>query len=302
MTFPQKCPLCFSKQTKPTIVSSKIYGDKTKKRVFFLCKKCDVRYLFPQLSSKEEKLFYKKEFEFFMNKRSGQSSGWLKAENHIKQNKETFKRRLKYIEPYVSSFDNILEVGCSSGFMLYPFLKKGHDCIGVEPSGVFSDFVKKRGIKIYESLKKLIYEKKKKFDLIFHFFVLEHASNPIKFLKDQLLVLKKGGKIIFEVPNVADPLHTVYKIPAFENFYWSIAHHWYFSEKSLKFLLEKIGKPYKIILDQRYDLSNHMIWARDGKPGGMGRFKKMLGSNVELNYKKSLIKSRLCDTLIGIIG
>ena len=45
-----------------------------------------------------------------------------------------------------------------------------------------------------------------------------------------------------------------------------------------------------------------MIWARDGKPGGMGHFKKMLGSNVELNYKKSLIKSRLCDTLIGIIG
>ena len=186
--------------------------------------------------------------------------------------------------------------------MLYPFLKKGHDCIGIEPSGVFGDYVKKRGIKVYDSLKKLIYKKKKKFNLIFHFFVLEHISDPIKFLKDQLLVLKKGGKIIFEIPNVAEPLHSLYKIPAFENFYWSIAHHWYFSEKSLKFLLSKIGKPYKIILDQRYDLSNHMIWARDGKPGGMGYFKKILGSDVESNYKKSLIKSRTCDTLIGIIG
>ena len=302
MKFPQKCPLCFFEQQNPTKVASKIYGDKTKKRVFFLCKNCDVRYLFPKLNSKEEKLFYQKEFESFMNDRDGKSSGWLKAGKHVKQNRATFKRRLEYIKPYLSASASILEIGCSSGFMLYPFLKKGHDCIGIEPSGVFGDYVKKRGIKVYDSLKKLIYKKKKKFNLIFHFFVLEHISDPIKFLKDQLLILKKGGKIIFEIPNVAEPLHSLYKIPAFENFYWSIAHHWYFSEKSLKFLLSKIGKPYKIILDQRYDLSNHMIWARDGKPGGMGYFKKILGSDVESNYKKSLIKSRTCDTLIGIIG
>jgi len=302
MKFPKKCPLCFYKQKKPKIVSSKIYGDSKRKRAFFLCKNCDVRYLYPQLNPREEKLFYKKEFESFMNKRSGQSSGWLKAEKHIKQNAETFRRRIKYIKPCLSRSDSILEVGCSSGFMLYPFFKKGHDCMGIEPSGVFSNFVKKKGIRIYDSLKKLNYKEKKKFNLIFHFFVLEHVSNPIKFLQEQLAVLKQGGKIIFEIPNVADPLHTLYKIPAFENFYWSIAHHWYFSEKSLKFILKKIGKPYKIILDQRYDLSNHIVWSRDGKPGGMGRFKKILGSGIESSYKKLLIKSGTCDTLVGIIG
>ena len=302
MKYPQKCPLCFCKQIKPKKIASKIYGDRTKRRAFFLCSNCDVRYLFPKLSAREEKLFYKKEFESFMDKRSGSSSGWLKAEEHVKQNKQTFKRRLKYLKPHLSTHKNILEVGCSSGFMLYPFLRKGNECIGVEPSGIFSNYVRKKGIKVYNSLKNLISEEKRKFDLIFHFFVLEHTSNPIQFLKDQLLVLQKKGKIIFEIPNVADPLHSVYKIPAFENFYWSIAHHWYFSEKSLKFLLKKVGRPYKIILDQRYDLSNHMIWARDGKPGGMGYFKKILGKDIESNYKKSLIKSGACDTLIGIIG
>ena len=146
MKFPQKCPLCFFRQKKPIKVASRIYGDKTKKRAFFLCHNCDVRYLYPKLSVKEEKLFYKKEFESFMDKRSGRSSGWLKAEEHVKQNKQTFRLRLKYIKPYLSAHDNILEVGCSSGFMLYPFFKKGNNCIGVEPSGVFSDYIKKRGI------------------------------------------------------------------------------------------------------------------------------------------------------------
>src|SRR5256885_6140442 len=46
--------------------------------------------------------------------------------------------------------------------------------------------------------------------------------------------LKPGGKIVFEVPNVADPLCSVYDIPAFERFYWSIAHPWYLDRKSTR--------------------------------------------------------------------
>ena len=54
--------------------------------------------------------------------------------------------------------------------------------------------------------------------------------------------------------------------------------------------------------DQRYDLSNHMIWARDGKPGGMNFFTEELGTEIESNYKQSLIKSGKCDTLIAVIS
>ena len=117
----------------------------------------------------------------------------------------------------------------------------------------------------------------------------------------QLSLLKKGGKIIIEIPNVADPLYSIYDIPAFERFYWSIAHPWYFSEISLKFLLDQLGHEYEILLDQRYDLSNHLIWARDGKPGGMGRFTDKLGSELEESYKRALIQNRHCDTLIAVI-
>jgi 2-polyprenyl-3-methyl-5-hydroxy-6-metoxy-1,4-benzoquinol methylase len=76
-----------------------------------------------------------------------------------------------------------------------------------------------------------------KFDVIMHFFVLEHISDPLNFLKLQIELLKPGGKIIFEIPNAADVIYSVYDIPAFERFYWSIAHPWYFSEKSLTYLL-----------------------------------------------------------------
>jgi hypothetical protein len=44
-----------------------------------------------------------------------------------------------------------------------------------------------------------------------------------------------------------------------------------------------------------------MVWARDGRPGGMGRFTDSLGEELEEAYKQGLIKTGKCDTLIGII-
>ena len=141
-----------------------------------------------------------------------------------------------------------------------------------------------------------------RFDVILHFFVLEHIADPVAFLEAQLALLKPGGKIIFEIPNAADPLYSVYDIPAFERFYWSVAHPWYFSEPSLHYLLNQLGRPYEILRDQRYDLSNHMVWARDGRPGGMGRFTKALGEEFEESYKQALIRIGKCDTLVGVIS
>ena len=299
----KNCPLCKAKQKNIVRVANNVYGDKSKKRAFYLCDKCDVRYLYPRLTQKEEKKFYKQEFEKFMSKRSGVASGWLNVHKHIKQNKETFVRRFKFIKPFLKLNSKILEVGCSSGFMLFPLIKKKHNCVGVEPSGVFSKFLKNQKLEIYKQLSDLKKKCKiKKFDLIMHFFVLEHISDPLKFLDELSELLNEGGKIIFEIPNVADPLHTIYKSEAFENFYWSVAHHWYFSSKSLAFVLKQLKQPYKIKLDQRYDLSNHLVWSKDGKPGGVGKYSKYFGKKLDNDYKNFLIKSGYCDTLIGIVG
>jgi len=304
MALPKKCPLCNSGLSNQSVVTHHVFGqEKERDHSFFHCNACDVYYQYPRLAPREESQFYAKEFEKFMETRAGKSGGWQKAKDHINVNEETFQRRIKYLEPYLKKKIHILEIGCSSGFMLYPLDKKGHHCVGVEPSGVFSDFIKKNNLSVYKSVDHLTEElPEQKFDLIMHFFVLEHISEPLEFLSKQLNLLKPNGKIIFEIPNVADPLYSVYDIPAFERFYWSLAHPWYFSKKSLKFLLNKLGQPYEIQLDQRYDLSNHMTWAKDGRPGGMGKFSELLGNELEENYKRNLIKIGKCDTLIGIIS
>ena len=45
-----------------------------------------------------------------------------------------------------------------------------------------------------------------------------------------------------------------------------------------------------------------MNWARDGVPGGLGRFTELLSIELENDYKKALIYIGKCDTLVGIIS
>ncbi len=298
---PKKCNLCNKKLKKILIVAKRIFGDRSNKRKFYHCLNCDIRFMYPPLSHREETKFYKKEFEKFMSKRSGSKGNWLKPIDHLKSNKETFERRFDYLKSLIKKKNSILEIGCSSGFMLKNLKKKGfNSCYGIEPSGVFSKFLKKQKIDTFKNFEE-IKNNKQKFDIIMHFFVLEHIQKPLNFLNDQLNHLNKNGKIIFEIPNVADPLHSIFKIKEFEEFYWSIAHPWYFSEKSLRYLIKNLKKKFKIKFFQRYDLSNHFFWAIKRKPGGMHYFNNIWGKEIEDVYKKKLVEKKICDTLVGVI-
>lgn len=302
MALPDKCPLCSASRELQSVVTPHVYGCGGGGRAFFHCNVCDVRYQYPGLTPEEEARFYATEFEKYMAGRTGNKGGWDKAEDHIRVNETNRLRRMKYLEPRLGKGTTILEVGCSSGFMLFPLANIGYDCVGIEPSGVFGAYVKGHGLPVYKSLDQLQrQDPERRFDIIMHFFVLEHIAQPKEFLESQFALLRQGGQIIFEIPSADDPLYSVYDIPDFERFYWSIAHPWYFNQESLNYLLHRIGRPYEIIRDQRYDLSNHIVWARDGHPGGMGRFTEALGNDIEESYKQALIRVGKCDTLIGIL-
>lgn len=302
MPIPSQCPLCQSSSEKQNVVTRHVYGGRPE-HSFFHCAHCDVNYLFPKLSAKEEKEFYIAEFSKLMASRAGNQAGWDEPEKHVENNAWMYKRRMKYLEKLLPKKGKILEIGCSSAFMLYPLVEKGYQCVGVEPSGVFGKFVRSKGLDCYENFDDLISSSKHNdgFDLIMHAYVMEHVSEPEQFIAEQLALLKPGGSLVIEIPNAADALLTVYDLPAFERFYWHIAHHWYFTQGSLAYLLKKIAMPYDIFFDQRYDLSNHIVWARDGKAGGMKRFTKHWGDKIENQYKQALINSGCCDTLIGVI-
>lgn len=294
------CRLCGAGTTQQSIRAQFVYGGQDFHK-FWNCAACDAVYLYPAPSEEEEERFYRQEFEKFMCDRSGEDRDWSNAKAHIQTNQDQVNRRWPFLAPYVKAGMALLELGCSSGFMLNRFREEGLKCVGIELSGGFLEFLHANGHEAYQTIQELESRGKRHFDLIVHFFVLEHIRHPFKFFEESLGLLKPGGKIIAEVPCVNDPLTSLYHIPAFEQFYWSVAHHFYYRPKSLKYLMDKLGVTYEMVADQRYDLSNHITWMTEGKPGGQGRYSHVFSNDLIEKYKSDLKAKWICDTIFLIV-
>lgn len=295
------CRLCKTSTHSQVIKSKFVYGGKSNHK-FIECSNCNAIYLSPCLSLEEENYFYKKEFEKFMSSRAGNDYDWTNAQKHIDSNQDNVTRRWKFLSDFAKPKMKLLEIGCSTGFMLDFFKKNGLDVMGIELSDEFVPFLKNRGYEIFLSLEDLIdLNPGLKFDIITHYFVFEHIRNPFDFLEKSYQLLNKGGWIIMEVPSATDALTSLYNIPAFEKFYWSIAHHFYYTPKSITYILNELGYSFKILPEQRYDLSNHIKWMTEGKPGGQGLYKNIFSEELCQTYMNDLKSSWNCDTMFVYI-
>lgn len=288
------CRICNADKDLQSIRAPFVFGG-SQEHNFWSCNKCDAIYLYPVPSPEDEKKFYLQEFEKFMSSRVGDHRDWSNAEKHKITNQDQVKRRLPFFKGYLKQSHDLLEIGCSSGFMLDAFKEQGMKCIGVEPSGEFMDFLIQSGHDVVQDLSEI--QKNKKFDIITHFFVLEHIRDPFEFLTESYSLLKENGVIICEVPCANDPLTSLYNIEAFEKFYWSIAHHYYYTPKSISYVLDKLNFDYKLVPEQRYDISNHMTWMMDGQPGGQNKFDNEFGLELVQSYRQQLINTWRCDTM-----
>jgi len=294
------CRLCGS-EAGQRVRGEHVFGGSPEHR-FWECAACAAIYLHPVPSEADEARFYALEFEKFMASRSGGDRDWTAAERHIETNRDQVRRRWRVLAPFVRPGAKVLEIGCSTGFMLDAFREAGMGASGVEPSGAFLDFLRGRGHDAFGDMDELRAAwPGERWDLITHFFVFEHVRDPWAFISGQIELLAPGGAIVFEVPCALDALTSLYRIPAFEHFYWSIAHHYYYVPRSVRFVMEQLPVTCEIIPEQRYDLSNHLTWLMEGRPGGQGRFLGPVSPTTHDAYRDDLVRSGFFDSMFVIV-
>ena len=222
----------------------------------------------------------------------------LNSKNFNFESNIDLKRRLKEnIHHYYGK--NVIEFGCGNGDFLYsikPFTKK---IVGIELQKDFLKNLDNNNIECHDSL---IKTKNNFFDVCFTFHVLEHLPDPIFILKTIKKKLKRGGKIIIEVPHANDFLLTLGFNENFKQFTLWSQHLILHTRESLKKILILAGFKEIIIKGiQRYPLSNHLNWFVNGLPEGHTS-KFSIIDNVMLNeeYSKTLSKIDSNDTLIAI--
>lgn len=190
------------------------------------CETCDIFYVDDQTDQEEITSYYEAcdDTVYFSEQRARE---------------RTFNSYLNSIEEKVKRKGRLLDIGTNTGLFLKIARSRGWEVFGVEPSKSSVSFAKKN----YQlDLVKSDYKKplfpESSFDVICMWDVIEHFNDPIKELEKVYYHLKPGGTFVFSTVN---PTSFLAKIMG-TNWPWYMEmHRIFFSEKSAKFYLEKVG-------------------------------------------------------------
>lgn len=221
----------------------------------FYCKDCDLGILEEPVPDPEK--YYAEEY-----RKTHRNDPCEETPEQIYENTKNFQQiRVNRVNFFAKQPGDLLEIGCSAGQFLSQINR--HRLFGVEYDEGCRNFVKERfELQVFD-----LFPAWETYDYVAMFQVLEHIQDPISYLKDIFKVMKPGGLLFVEVPNINDHLRA---IPAYNKFYFHEAHNWYFSEKSLQNLAEKSGFSIKYLeFIQDYGIKNYYHWLFKGTPIGI---------------------------------
>jgi len=202
------------------------------------------------------------------------------------------RRLTNYLQPTAS----ILDVGAGVGTFLAAIAGRVGAATGVEPDERSRVYIgDELGLPAVATLSEL--ERGSEFDLITLFHVLEHVLDPASFLRELAALLRPGGALVIEVPNIDDALVSVYRSAVYRAFYFQKAHLYYFSATTLARASAEAGLSGKVSFVQRYGLRNHLHWLASGQPGGDALYSDVVSESADAAYRDSLVRSGRADTL-----
>jgi 2-polyprenyl-3-methyl-5-hydroxy-6-metoxy-1,4-benzoquinol methylase len=162
---------------------------------------------------------------------------YLETEDiHIKKR---FKKRVREIKK-IRAFGKLLDVGCGVGSFLKLARAEGYDPSGVELSRYATEYARNNfGLSVFNGNLQDAGFSSETFDIITLWHVLEHTRDPKSFLLEVNRLLKIGGLLVIEVPNIGSIAASVSPVS------WELMapkeHFFYFNPDTIELLLQATG-------------------------------------------------------------
>lgn len=118
------------------------------------------------------------------------------------QNQKTFEKYADYFIKFSGKGDPLLDVGCGTGIAIQTIKEKSNrEVKGIDISKTSINICRKKHLDcvIYDG--NTIPYKNGAFEVVGSYNVLEHTNNPLRFLNENVRVLKKNGVLIVVCPN-----------------------------------------------------------------------------------------------------
>ena len=155
-------------------------------------------------------------------------------DDQIKRGLEYIDLLKKHIE--FNDINYLLEIGCGSGGIIYPFHKMELTCKGVDYDEEYLEFGRLKGLSLKNGTYKN-YIEDNSVDLLILSHVMEHFSNPIKEMIDVISKVKYNKYLLIEVPGIFF-INKVYHSPIY---YLQNAHVFNYYYAYLKVFFEGLG-------------------------------------------------------------
>lgn len=148
----------------------------------------------------------------------------------------THTDRLKDLTAYIPQKSKILDIGCGNGVFLKCAANNGYIPYAMDISPKIVRHLENEGIEGYMTMKEI---PERHFQAATAFDVIEHTTNPHRFVEDIKTKIKKKGIVMLTTPNAIGISGRILKSK-----WWAFGpdnHYIVFSPYGLKLLLEKNG-------------------------------------------------------------
>jgi len=260
----RKCPICNSSKNKVIFIQK--FTDNLVHEISH-CLNCGFVFVKNSYSQKYYNNYYAKMSKY-----------------EFERDHELHCKYFKFITPFVTKKDFILDIGCSTGHLLSFFKKRGYSFVlGIDPSRKCSFMAKKKfGVKV-KVIDLFNFYSKKKFNFIIMSMVIEHIRDVKKALAKVSSLLVDEGFLFISVPD-ASRFYEKIDEPFGE---FSIEHINFFSSNYL-FILLKEFSCIKISSDNR---NIYSIWKKNDS------LKKSISSYIKISNDKQKKINNFIDTL-----
>lgn len=219
------CNICGADDPRPYCTAPSHYGPERFEVV--QCRRCDLVFVSPRIAGKEEEIATRRAVTI------NPSAGELREA--AARSQFTLRKIGRYRKTRT-----FLDVGCGRGYLVHEAQAAGWDAYGVELNAALAAAANaywKTDRILSESLLQLQPRFAGFFDVINASQVLEHLTDPRRTITEMTALLRPGGVLSIDVPNVHSWRYRIRGAKEFD----PTAHLYHFSKKTLSDLLTRCG-------------------------------------------------------------
>ena len=197
------CPVCLNAVSVPALTGNDLLFESTE-RTFTLhsCAACRCLFLNPMPSDEELAGFYPS--QYWWNGSKAQSSATLKKLESVYR-RLALRDHVAFVMRAAGNHSglHLLDVGCGSGTLLGLLKQRGFRPIGVDFSHEAATVAEtENGVRVIVGSLEGAGFSAESLDVVTLFHVMEHVTNPRSVLAEVSRILKPGGVLILQVPNI----------------------------------------------------------------------------------------------------